>query len=110
MPLEGQPAAWQTAELISETLAPAPEANAHWGDVPAALNAVRKLKVLERSLAQFLYDNAKLGLLENRKLEAVSKPGDDAIAFAELCRELARREADKELAASRTSTRHGWTT
>jgi hypothetical protein len=69
--------------------------------VSEALNTARKLKALEKAFVEHLYGNAKLRLLENRKLSLVSDPQEDLLAFQKRCRVTARREADKAYMAER---------
>jgi hypothetical protein len=82
-------------------LADAPEAGARWAAVPESLNSAKKLKALEKSFADFLYNSARLTLLENSKLGLVGNPGEDVLAFRERCRSAARHEAEKALAAEK---------
>jgi hypothetical protein len=96
-----QPMAWQTARPVSQPLAEEPNPFARWGDVPEALNAARKLKALERDFVNFLFANAKQTLFQNRKLELISEPGEDAQTFLKRCQVAARQEADKALAVER---------
>jgi hypothetical protein len=98
-PAPGQTVNWSGAGRVADTLAAAPEAGAHWAAVPESLNSARKLKALEKTFADFLYDNAKLTVLENSKLGLVGQPGEDVLAFRERCRTAAHQEAEKALAA-----------
>src|SRR5262249_9479694 len=85
-PAAGQPANWIASEPLAGEPSEAPAPNAHWAGVPESVDSARKLKALEKSFAEYLYGNAKLRLLENRKLGLVSEPREDAQAFQERCR------------------------
>jgi hypothetical protein len=98
-PAVGQPVRWLEAEQVSETAAPGPQAGGHWTEVPEAFQTAKKIKALEKSYADFLYDNAKITIRENSKLGLVGKPGEDLLAFRERCRAAAWQEAEKTLAA-----------
>jgi hypothetical protein len=100
-PPAGQAVNWAGAERLTCQAAFAPAPGATWGTVPDALSAGKKLKALEKTLADFLYNSARLALLENRELGLVSQPGEDVLAFRERCRAAARVEADKAVDAER---------
>jgi hypothetical protein len=97
----GGPVQWATAERINAPPVTEPEAEAGWAPVPDEVPTARKLKSLEKALADHLYNEARLVLLENAKLGLVSQPGEDVVAFRERCRAAARQEADKAAAAER---------
>jgi hypothetical protein len=69
--------------------------------VPDDVTTGRKLKSLEKSLADHLYNEARLVLLENPKLGILGQPGEDVVAFRERCRAAARQEAEQAVAAER---------
>jgi hypothetical protein len=98
-PGTGQDPAWRTARAIDAGLDTAPLPAASWQAVPESLNAAKKWKSLEKSFADFLRNNAKLALLENRTLGLVSEPNEDTQAFSQRCRAAARQEAEKALAS-----------
>jgi hypothetical protein len=98
-PAIGQEVRWLEAEQVPESLAPGPQAGAHWTEVPEAFQTAKKLRALEKAYADFLYDNAKISLRENSKLGLVGNPGEDLLAFRERCRATAWQEAEKTLAA-----------
>jgi hypothetical protein len=100
-PVPGQPAAWQTAEPLAESLAAAPQPEARWADAPESLNAPKKLAALQRAFADYLYGNVKLTILTNRDLELVGTPGEDVLAFQQRCRAAADQMAQKELLEAR---------
>jgi hypothetical protein len=77
------------------------EPGAFWAELPESLGKARKLKSLEKTLAEHLYSNARLVLLENAKLGLTSEPGEDIVAFRERCRLAVRQEAEKILAAEK---------
>jgi hypothetical protein len=101
---------WATAECASdlpplsgqalETILQQ-EPSAQWADVPESLDKARKVKSLEKTLADYLYSNARLVLLENAKLGLTSELGEDVVAFRERCRQAVRQEAEKTLAAEK---------
>jgi ribosomal protein L40E len=95
VPVAGQPVSWHTAKRLSgpPDLAPAP--GAAWGEVPESLNTAKKLKSLEKTLADFLYSSARLVLLENAKLGLIGQPGEDVVAFRERCRAAAVQQAEQ---------------
>jgi hypothetical protein len=93
---------WATAERVGDSPSSSgAEPGAHWGEVPESLDKARKLKSLEKTLAEHLYSNARLVLLENAKLGLTSEPGEDVVAFRERCRQAVRQEAEKSLAAEK---------
>ena len=101
---------WATAECASD-LPPLlgqalktilqQEPSAQWADVPESLDKARRVKSLEKTLADYLYSNARLVLLENAKLGLTSEPGEDVVTFRERCRQAVRQEAEKTLAAEK---------
>ncbi|MCI0462175.1 MAG: DUF87 domain-containing protein [Gemmataceae bacterium] len=100
-PDSGQALTWHTAERLSSEPANSPESGARWTEVPDSVNTAKKLKPLEKSLGEFLYTDARLGLLENAKLGLIGQPGEDVVAFQARCRAAAQQEADKAVAAER---------
>jgi hypothetical protein len=100
-PAAGQALSWVTAERVADTLASAPEAGARWAEVPESANTARKLKSLEKSFADYLYNSARLVIYENSKLGLVGQPGEDIGVFRERCRAAARQEAGKAIAEER---------
>ncbi|MFL5241374.1 MAG: helicase HerA domain-containing protein [Gemmataceae bacterium] len=92
---------WQNARPVSEELASGPEPGACWEAIPEPLNSSKKLKLLEKEFLDYLYGNAKLVLYENRKLQLISAPGEDAQVFLERCRQTARQQAAKALEAEK---------
>jgi hypothetical protein len=100
-----QAVSWQTTERVADNLAGRPEPEAHWAEVPEGLASARKLKPLQKTLADYLYSNARLRLLENSTLDLLSQPGEDAQAFRQRCQEAARRKADAEAAELRQDYR-----
>jgi hypothetical protein len=104
-PGSGQAIGWQLAERLVETRSAGPEAGAAWENVSEALASARKLRALEKGLADFLYAEARLRLFENDKLELVSRPGEDLLDFQRRCREGARQEADKAVAEEKLKHR-----
>src|SRR5262249_13452276 len=78
-----------------------PEPEAGWAPVPEEVPTARKLRSLEKALADHLYNEARLVLLENARLGLGSQAGEDVVAFRERCRVAARQEADKAVAAER---------
>jgi hypothetical protein len=101
LPAGGASVQWATAERINAQPVTEPEPEASWAPVPDEVPTARKLKSLEKALADHLYNEARLVLLENAKLGLVSQPGEDVVAFRERCRVAARQEADKAVAAER---------
>jgi hypothetical protein len=104
-PPTGPAVTWQTAERVGDRLAAGPEPEAHWATVPDGLTSARKLKTLEKALADFLYTDARLRLFENEKLGLVSRPGEDVLEFQRRCREAARQEAERAVAAEKLKYR-----
>ncbi len=100
-PVAGAAVSWATAERIGAQPVAAPDPGAGWAPVPDALQTGRKLKSLEKSLADYLYNEARLVLLENAKLGVLGQPGEDVVAFRERCRTAARQEAGQAVAAER---------
>src|SRR5262249_18315812 len=92
---------WATAQRVAGEPGTTPQPGATWGAVPESLNTSRKLKPLQKPLEDFLYNDARLVLLENAKLGLVGLPGEDVVAFRERCRTAARQEAEKGIAAER---------
>jgi hypothetical protein len=100
-PAAGQAVSWATAQRVADALASTPEAGARWGEVPDSANTARKLKTLEKSFADHLYNSARLTIYENSKLGLVGQPGEDIGAFRERCRAAARQEAERAIAEER---------
>ncbi|HEV3237370.1 MAG TPA: DUF87 domain-containing protein, partial [Gemmataceae bacterium] len=92
---------WQIARNVGDELVPGPEANARWGPVPESIASAKKLKALEKDFIGYLYGNAKMPVYENRKLELISKSGEDLSTFLERCRIAAQETAAKALATER---------
>jgi hypothetical protein len=101
VPAVGQAVRWVEAEKGGDTPVAGPQAGAHWVEVPEVFQAAKKVKALEKAFADFLYDNAKLTIRENARLELVGKPGDDVLLFRERCRAAAWQEAEKSVAAEK---------
>jgi hypothetical protein len=101
----GGAAAWQTAERLGAEPATSPEPGARWAEVPEGLASARKLRTFEKALADYLYTDARLRLYENGKLGLVSRPGEDVLEFQGRCREAARQEAERAVAAERLKYR-----
>ncbi len=99
-PAVGQAVSWATAERLAAQPASSPQPGATWGTAPESVNTAKKLKALEKSLIDFLY-NDRLVLLENAKLGLVGEPGEDVVAFRERCRVAARQETEKAVAAEK---------
>ncbi len=104
-PLPGQPAAWHSAEPLGESLAVAPQPEAHWADVPESLNSAKKIGVLQKGFADYLYANVKLALFVNDDLKLCGQPGEDVIAFQQRCRQLAQQKLEEENTALKTKLR-----
>jgi hypothetical protein len=100
-PTPGLALGWHLAEKIEPHFAAGPAAAARWGELPDSLNSARKLKSFEKSLANYLYDDARLTLFDNARLGSMGEPGEDLLAFRERCRNSARREAEALLAAEK---------
>src|SRR5262249_8404174 len=84
----GETANWSSAVKVPGDLAEGPSPNAQWTDVPDGMNTVKKLKTLQKTLADFLYISARLSLLESHaKLGLRSEPGEDVQTFLAKCRE-----------------------
>jgi DNA helicase HerA-like ATPase len=89
---------WASATPVAEQLAEAPSDNAHWGEVPDALNNPKKIKVLQKTFGDFLYTSARMALLESdAKLGLRSSPGEDLPSFQARCRTAARQQAEAAL-------------
>jgi hypothetical protein len=93
----GHPMAWDEADSIPETLAERPLPAARWGGVPEALDTGKKLKVLEKAFAEYLYSSQKLSLFENKTLGLVSAPGESEAVFQVRCRQAAQAQASQAL-------------
>ena len=89
-PMPGQPINWQVAERLQVDFVSSVR-EARWSDVPESINTSKKLKALEKTFSQYLYDVARVKFLENRELGLVSQLGEDAAAFAQRCRQAARQ-------------------
>jgi hypothetical protein len=98
-PAHGQPN-WQIAERLQVEFT-AVRAGARWGTIPDSINSARKLKALEKTFSQFLYDVARLTLFENRDLSLIGPPGEDLLTFRDRCRAAACQLADKAIANER---------
>ncbi|HYT94735.1 MAG TPA: hypothetical protein VEL76_38820, partial [Gemmataceae bacterium] len=100
-PAVGQPVAWHTAERLTCQPTTAPGSAGTYGAVPESLNTGKKVKSLEKTLAEFVYDNTRLVWFENEALNLLSQPGEDVTTFRDRCRAAARVELDKAIAAER---------
>jgi hypothetical protein len=100
-PAGGAAVSWATAERLNGEPRARPEAGARWSALPDGISTGRKLRTLEKSLADYLYNEARLVLLENAKLGVLGMPGEDVVAFRQRCRAAARQEADQAVAAER---------
>jgi hypothetical protein len=96
----GHPLDWEHAEEV-RVEPTTRQANARWASVPESLDTGRKLKALEKALADYLYSTQKLSLLENRTLELVSAPGEAEETFRRRCGEAALAEAKQALEMER---------
>ena len=83
----GHPTAWENAVAYGGALpeATVAEPNARWAGVPDSLDTGRKLKVLEKAFAEYLYTTHRLSLWENRTLGFISTPGESKDTFIERC-------------------------
>jgi hypothetical protein len=97
----GHPVNWNTAQSIEEKFEPQPLVRARWANVPGGLDTGRKLNALEKAFANYLYSSQKLSLLQNRPLELVSEPGEDAASFQARCRAAAQKEAEQAVEVTR---------
>jgi hypothetical protein len=104
-PAPGQSPAWHASERLESAPAGVSVAAASWEDVPEALQSARSLKVLEKSLIDYLHADAKLILKENKELELTSNPGEDLLAFVSRCRLAAQKEIAKVLADEKNKFR-----
>src|SRR5262249_55180053 len=93
----GESVNWAAAVTVPGQLADGPSPNAQWTDVPDGMNTAKKLKALQKTLADFLYTSARLSMFENTKLGLRSEPGEDVQTFLGKCREAARTRARAEL-------------
>jgi hypothetical protein len=101
-PQPGHPPAWGQAELIGGSLAATPEnTEAGWADVPETMNDPKKLKALEKSFVEFLYDNAAVTVYQNKHFNLLSEPGEDDQAFRGRCRAAARQATESAWAELR---------
>lgn len=100
-PDNGGAVAWHTAEHVGADPAASPESGARWTAPPESLSTGKKVKALEKALADYLYGEARLALKENTKLNLIGQPGEDVVAFRARCQAAARQEADKVVAAER---------
>jgi hypothetical protein len=89
----GHPVDWAAAQTIGDRMEAHPRPHARWANVPPGVDTGRKLKLLERSFADYLYSTQKLSLWQNRTLELVSEPGESAEAFRQRCHAAAAEEA-----------------
>ncbi|MFO0809454.1 MAG: DUF87 domain-containing protein [Gemmataceae bacterium] len=96
-PNPGQALLWPSAEDAPPTTADSAHDDATWADVAEDWNTGRKLKALQKAFAEFLYNNARIAITENKKLDLISTMGEDAAAFRLRCQTEAMRQADAEL-------------
>jgi hypothetical protein len=92
------PASWSAAIDLPDELADGPETDAQWTEVPESINAVKKIKTLQKSFVDFLYVSARHVFWEtDPSLGLRSKPGESREQFAERCKVEAERRRDEEM-------------
>jgi hypothetical protein len=101
LPEPGQPINWASAEPTAGELASSPQPGARWAE--PADDPAKKLRGWQKEFDEFLYRSAKLGLFENKELNLISSPGEDAAAFQARCRSAAQASAEAELASARSA-------
>lgn len=84
-------------ELAESDLAGQPEADAVFGETPAAINTARKLTALRSDLTEYLYRNLTYPLFYSPALKVYSLPGEDERDFKIRLQQLAREQRDGEV-------------
>ena len=72
-----------------------PFENAHFTILPPFLEKMKDMKMLEENFKNYLYDNTRIELFNNRQLKLLSKPGEELADFKSRMSDLIREERDK---------------
>jgi hypothetical protein len=84
-------------ELIGSRPAPRSEHGPYFAPAPESANDVRKLKAIERSLADWLYYNSRLSITVHSELDLFHRPEERERAFKMRLRQVARERRDAEV-------------
>jgi hypothetical protein len=84
-----------SANLPLEDLEKEPETNASFGDPPAAASKAKSYDAWKKDLANWIYRNQRLELLESPSLEIASNPGESERDFRIRLQQFARERRDE---------------
>jgi len=96
----GAVVSWEDAdpvELDVNQLEDEPERNALFGPIPPELSTASKLKALSKDFANYLYDEERLNLQHNPKLNLYSEPRESGKEFKIRAQQVAREHRDAEV-------------
>ena len=82
------------ADLPVEDLETEPQAGAQFGQVPAAASKAKNYDTWKKDLANWVYRNQRLELLESEALDLASNPGESERDFRVRLQQLAREQRD----------------
>jgi len=91
---------WSTAmaaELPVEDLEVEPEANAQFADLPGAAGKSKSYESWKKDLANWIYRNQRMELLESVRLKIASNPGESERDFRVRLQQVAREQRDEAL-------------
>ena len=98
------PVAWDQASAVAfatSDLAPAPDGQAAFAELPAAAGKKKSYDGWSRDFAAWLLQSQKVELLRSPSLKAVSKPGESERDFRVRLQESTRQERDRASEALR---------
>jgi len=99
-PAESQAVDWSKAESIGDALDQRAMPDASWAAVPDALNAVKKVKALEKAFGDSL-TGFKVMVPTNATLKMSCDSSETPDAFRARCQSVAWRDFEKKLAAEK---------
>jgi hypothetical protein len=92
-----EPLVLEIRDLISSRSAPSSDYGPYFAPVPESANSARKLKAIERSLADWLYYNSQLSITVHPELDLFHRPDERERAFKMRLRQAARERRDAEV-------------
>lgn len=87
---------WMQDEGLSGEIEDGPLPGAEWAEIPSGWDSTRRLNSLRRSLAEDLYQNARMRLFESPAMSLVSRAGEEVSVFLERLQTEAVRQAEAE--------------
>jgi hypothetical protein len=87
----------QALDLKTRDLRDVSEQEAHFGQLPEAINEVREFKALKENLADHLYRTSSITLLYSPVFKAFSQPNESEREFRMRLQQSAREQRDEEV-------------